>query len=139
MKLITKIVIAAAVAIVLLVAGTLGIKYLTADTRGQVDANERIKADGGNRIAEYERFFDLCSSAMTTQDQIDNLEDEAKTAEEPRLTQISSSITALKGKLSENVNDYNSAASRDYTSGQFRDSNLPFELDREKEISCATN
>lgn len=138
MKGITKIAIAAVTVAVLLFGGVTAFRYFTADARGAVDANEKIKS-GDNRIAEYDRFFDLCSAALTTQDQIDNLEDEKKTAEEPRLSQLTSSITALKGKLSENVNDYNSAASRDYTSGQFRDSDLPYQLDKDKEIKCATN
>lgn len=134
----TKIGIAVAVGVVLLFAGVTGFRYITADARGAVDAHEKIKS-GDNRIAEYDRFFDLCSAALTTQDQIDNLEEEKETAEEPRLSQLTSSITALKGKLSENVNDYNSAASRDYTSGQFRDSDLPYQLGKDREIKCATN
>lgn len=133
---IAKITVAVTVSLGVLIGGGLGLRYVLAEPSGQVEAREQTQS-GSNRIAQYERFYDLCTSAKTAQDQITNLEQEQDGGvSESRETQISSSITALRGKRDESVNKYNSLAQRDYTAGQFRASNLPFEIDGQEPIKC---
>lgn len=133
---IAKITVAVIVGLGLLIGGGLGLRYVLAEPTGQVEAREKTQS-GSNRIAQYERFYDLCSSAKTAQDQITNLEQERDAGvSESRESQITSSITALRGKRDETVNKYNSLAARDYTAGQFRDSNLPYELNGQEPIKC---
>ena len=136
---IAKIAVAVIIGLGVLIGGGLGLRALLAEPAGQVTAEEKIQS-GNNRIAQYERFYDLCASAQTAQNQITNLEQERDSGvSESRAEQISSSITALRGKRDEAVNKYNSLASRDYTAGQFRDSNLPYELNGQEPIKCAAN
>lgn len=132
----TKIALIVGVVIVFLIGGGLGLRYMFAEPTGATEAREDTQS-GSNRIAQYDRFYDLCSSAKTAQDQITNLEEERDAGvSESRADQITASITALKGKRDEAVNKYNSLAQRDYTAGQFRDSDLPYELDGQENISC---
>lgn len=132
----TKIALAVGITIAVLVGGGLGLRALLAEPTGQVEAREETQS-GANRIAQYDRFYDLCTSAKTAQDQIANLEQERDDGvSDARADQISSSITALRGKRDEAVNKYNSQAAKSYTAGQFRDSDLPYELDGKEPISC---
>lgn len=133
---IAKITGAVIVGLAVLIGGGIGLRYALAEPTGQIQAREHTQS-GSNRIAQYERFFDLCTSARTAQDQISNLEQEHDGGvSESRESQITSSITALRGKRDESVNKYNSLAQRDYTAGQFRASNLPFEIDGQEPIKC---
>lgn len=133
---IAKISVAVVLGLGVLIGGGLGARALLAEPTGQLEARERTQS-GTNRIAQYERFYDLCTSAQTAQNQITNLEQERDGGvSESREVQISSSITALRGKRDESVNKYNSLATRDYTAGQFRASDLPYEIDGQEPIKC---
>lgn len=133
---IAKISVAVIIGLGVLIGGGLGLRAVLAEPTGQVEAREHTQS-GTNRIAQYERFYDLCTSAKTAQDQITNLEQERDGGvSESRDSQITSSITALRGKRDEAVNKYNSLAQRDYRAGQFRASNLPFEIDGQEPIKC---
>lgn len=133
---IAKITLAVIIGLGVIIGGGLGLRAILAEPTGQVEAREQTQS-GTNRIAQYERFFDLCTSARTAQDQINNLEQEQEGGvSEARETQITSSITALRGKRDESVNKYNSLAQRDYTAGQFRDSALPYEINGQEKIEC---
>lgn len=107
----------------------------TAEPRGERAVRENTQANGAFRQAAYEEFFSLCSSAQSTQEQIATLEDEKKTADADRVSNINVSVSALKMKLSEVVNDYNTKAN-EYTRAQFLDRNLPYPLNKDVTIKC---
>lgn len=113
----------------------------TAEFRGKTAAIERLKADPDYRISVYDRFFSLCSAVKSAEDQIDNLEAELEGGVSPeRKTQIQGAITALRNSRAENVNDYNAAATADFTAGAFLDLDLPFQLSVEQEeTTCAAS
>src|SRR5690625_5149713 len=136
MRVATKITLIVGVVLIDLIGGGLVLRYMLAEPTGVVEAREDTQS-GSNRIAQYDKFYDLCTSAKTAQDQIANLEEERDGGvSEAREDQITASMTALKGKRDESVNKYNSQAAKNYTAGQFRDSDLPYELDGKKDITC---
>jgi hypothetical protein len=107
----------------------------TAEPRGQREMRENTKANGAFRQEAYERFFDLCTSAQTSQQQMDALNTELKTADSDRAAQIRTSLTALTGGLNEAVNKYNAEANEFHRS-QFLDNKLPYPLNAKDEIQC---
>lgn len=108
----------------------------TAEPRGQKAMRENTQANGAFRQGAYERFFDLCTSAQTSQQQMDALNTELKTAKEDRADQIRTSLTALTGSLNEAVNKYNAEAN-EFHRAQFLDSKLPYPLNAKDTIQCS--
>lgn len=129
----------AIVAVLVVVAGAWAVAYYTADTRGKISANERIKADPNFRIAAYDRFFDLCSAIQGDEGRISSQQELlTSTTSASRREQISANIAALKGSRIAKIQRYNADAARNYTIGQFRDSDLPYRLNaNDKETECA--
>lgn len=102
-----------------------------------MEKNERVEGNGDYRIAAYDEFYKLCSTAQAKNDQIDVLQSELDFATDPdRKAQLQSGITAQKNTKAELVREYNSKAASEYTKGQFKDSNLPSELPSEGDITC---
>lgn len=122
-------------AIVVITLLGLGWRYILADPRGKVQAQEQIKS-GPSRIAAYNHFFDLCASVQSDEASITSLKEELTTKPpESRVTQINASLTALRSARAEKINQYNADARKDYTIGQFRASGLPFRLDLTQEAT----
>lgn len=109
-----------------------GMQMLTAPFRGEVEAEERVQG-GDFRIAAYEAFYDQCASVQADEDRINNLEDERENAEGQRVSQLDTTITAVKNSRAEKIREYNADSQKEATRGQFRDSGLPFELDVDAE------
>lgn len=107
----------------------------TAEPRGERAVREDTQANGDFRRAAYEGFFELCSSAQSTQEQIETLKTEKETASEDRKANLDISISALNMKLSEVVNEYNTKANQ-YTRGPFLDAKLPYPLNAKDTIQC---
>lgn len=118
-------IVAGIVALALVVVGAYAVRYYSADVRGRIDANETIKS-GANRIAQYDYFFALCAAvqdaeaALAAQQALLSVDPEDK-----RVLANIAGITAARASL---INEYNVRAAREYTSGQFRDSELPYQL-----------
>jgi len=116
-------------AVVLLTILGLGWRYVLADPKGRVQAQEQIKS-GSSRIAAYNHFFDLCASVQSDEATIVSLNQELTTGpSESRRGQIQATLTALRSGRAEKINQYNADARKDYTIGQFRSSGLPYTLD----------
>lgn len=110
------------------------LKRVTADFRGETDQIEQTKADGSYRIAAYEAFYDRCASVQSLESKIRNLVEELEgTDEEQRQDILNTSITASKNKRVELISAYNADARKEATQGQFKSSDLPYELDENKE------
>ncbi len=113
----------------------------TADFRGETEAIERVQGDGDYRNAAYNAFFDRCASIQSFEDRIRILEDELTgNPTEQRRTEIQSALGAIKAQRAEEVRSYNADAAKDFTAGQFRDADLPHEIDIEgNDTTCATS
>lgn len=116
--------------IVGLVVGVWVLRYYTAKPKGIVIAQEQIQS-APSRIANYNHFFDLCASIQTNEAQLDALTDEraalGDTAPKDS-ARIGANIAGVQAARLGAISQYNVDARKDYTSGQFRDSNLPYQL-----------
>lgn len=110
----------------------------TADFRGETEQIEKTQADGDYRIAAYNEFYDKCASVQSLESKISNLETEVEaTDDEQRVSILNTSITAAKNKRAELIHEYNADARKEATQGQFRASDLPYELnENEGETVC---
>jgi hypothetical protein len=111
----------------------------TADFRGETEARERIVADGDYRIQVYNEFFDRCSSIQAAEDRIEALQAELATNPPPnRVTIINASLAGVRAQRASSIRQYNADVEKDFTAGQFRDLDLPAEIDPDQEeTECA--
>lgn len=130
-----KVAIGAIATIVISIIFFYSCVYYTADVRGRIAANEQIKS-GSNRIAQYDRFFNICASVQALELARDQHRFElAATSNETRREQIRQNINAVNSLRARAITTYNADARKNYTSGQFRDSDLPYEIDLESEYT----
>lgn len=106
----------------------------TADFRGRVGVAEKTKANANFRIASYDHFYDLCASVQSKESTIQALKAEAP-SDAARASQVQGAITANLIQRNASINQYNADARKAGTSGQFRASDLPYQLDPNSEVT----
>jgi hypothetical protein len=113
----------------------------TADFRGGTEARERIVADGDYRIQVYNRFFTRCAAVQAAEDRINALNLELATNPPPaRVAIIQASLAGIRAQRASAIRTYNAEAESDFTAGQFRDLDLPHQLDVDQEATqCASS
>lgn len=134
------VIVGGVVALVLIVVGGYFLLWHTADARGSLSAREKTVANGDYRITTYDHFFDLCSSVKSAEGRLKALQHELATTnpDAGRVSQINASISAIEANRYETINQYNADATKNGTRGQFRDSDLPYQLDpNDEETQCA--
>lgn len=125
---ILKIIFLSIVILTTTIAAAWAIKYYTADIRGRINANEQIKS-GASRIVNYNHFFNVCASIQTTESQIDFLTKAKDQTNDPaEVNRLIIAIAGVESARAGSINQYNADASKNYTEGQFRDSDLPFQI-----------
>lgn len=129
----------AVLAVPVAVAVIWGLVWVTAPLRGATEAREQTVGSGDFRLAAYEHFFGLCTSVQSQEGRIEALELELEGPVTPaRETQVRASLTAVRAQRSELIAEYNQDALAQYTRGQFRDRDLPYQLDNDtEETLCA--
>lgn len=122
-----------------------GLRVATAGIYGRGEARIQIQS-AANRIASYEHFFNLCAAVQGQEAQIDALEAElAQHAEGSKdRARTLTNLTGVRAARGRSIAQYNADARKDYTSGQFRDSDLPYQLDATEypeggKTSCASD
>jgi hypothetical protein len=101
----------------------------TAPWKGRGDAHVQLNS-ASFRIAAYDHFFEQCSSIQGTEGSIDALIAQLNEAESQRTKDlVNSSLAGAKAIRLQAINDYNADARKEYTEGQFRDSDLPFYIE----------
>ena len=116
------------IVVALITAAVFGIKWVTAPVRGKAQARETIYS-GNNRIVQYEKFFDLCTSVQTAEQTIIALKEQLKnTTNEDDKTTIATNITANISSRADAVNEYNNNSHKNYNEAKFKASNLPYSL-----------
>lgn len=107
-----------------------GMQVATAGLVGRGEARIQIQS-AGSRITSYNHFFDLCTSIQAHEGAIDALEDEFALYERGSddYSRVATNLTGVKAARAETIARYNNDAQKDYTIGQFRDSDLPYVLD----------
>lgn len=134
----------AGIAIIVLLAlgimwGTGTFSKETANFRGGVAATEKVFANGANRIAAYEKFYNLCASVEAKEATIKNIEAENAnplTSDERKQTNLIT-LTALKSSRSQAVTQYNADANKTDTQANFQASNLPYMLSETGVTVCS--
>lgn len=112
------------------------IRKETAPFRGEVAAVEQIQGDGDFRVAAYQSFFDLCAAVQTAEAQVGIFADRVE--DEPGNGEARTNLDAARANRARLIAQYNGLASRDWTQGQFRDADLPYQIDPTVEAtSCA--
>ena len=132
-----------AVFIILAVMWIFGVgfmKQVTAPWRGETEKRELVEGSGAFRIAAYDHFFDLCTTIQGQEATIASLGQELKSdPSEARREQINATLTTLRAQRVQNIAAYNNDGAKDYTVGQFRDSDLPYPLNPNQEsTTCAS-
>ena len=102
---------------------------------------ERTVANGQYRIANYDKFFNDCAAIQAQEDKIRNTEArETTTGTSSGFTesQKASILLALENTRASLIRQYNQDAAKEGTSGQFRDSDLPYNINiNDKDTQCA--
>ena len=131
-----RVVVIGVIAVVLiagLIVGVWAWRYNTAEVKGVIDAREDIMS-GENRIDKYNYFFDLLAAIKGYEGQIDFQYQELTglNPESPNYwddeSRIKNQITGVRGAHKRCSEEYNFNSQKDYTSGQFRDSDLPYTI-----------
>lgn len=112
----------------------------TANTRGNVDKTNQINGNGSYRIAAYDHFFDACAAVQNDEAAIRITQDELAThPDAARVLQLQTNLSAQKLQRATDINQYNVDARKAGTLGQFRSSNLPYQIDAsEASTSCTS-
>lgn len=133
------------VAIWTITAAVWGFGVATAGIYGRGEAHKQINS-ANFRIPAYDHFFNVCSSIQGMEGNIDELTAQYNaTTNERDKNIVLASLTGVKAARHQAIASYNADARKDYTEGQFRDSDLPFRItdsDYPKEggkTSCGTN
>lgn len=117
-----------------IVYGLSSLQRGTAEFRGKTGQIEQTKANSNYRIASYDDFYDTCASVQSLESKIKNMQEELhETEESQRITVLKTSITASKNKRAEMIAKYNADARKEATKAQFKASDLPYELDENRE------
>jgi len=114
---------------------TFGIRWVTAGPKGKLAAREQIQS-GSNRIAQYEHFFNLCASVQGLEASLVAQNRQLKNTEGSDRDRIMSNIAGIEAERGRAIAQYNVDARKSYTSGQFRSSDLPYQLDFEGSTTC---
>jgi len=102
----------------------------TANIVGRGEAHIRIQS-ADFRIPAYNHFFDLCAAIQADEASLDAQSDElsALTQGTRDYNRVLTNIAGIVADRQRAIAQYNADARKDYTIGQFRDSNLPYQLD----------
>ena len=123
-------VIGVALIIWLLVIGLWGLGVITADPFGRGEAHKQIHS-ADFMIQAYNEFFDKYASIQAAENNIHNLEDQLA-MQEPYSREWNYTLTSLTGAKSlmcDTIAQYNTDAQKNWTEGQFRDADLPYQIE----------
>lgn len=108
----------------------------TANLRGETAKRNLVEANGNYRIEAYDHFYDLCAKVQTDKNMLANTEASLKGASSLQKQELASAILAQRNQLAADVNQYNVDAHKGYTLGQFKASDLPWQLSMKGHTTC---
>lgn len=94
---------------------------------GKGEARKQINS-GSFRIAAYDHFFDLCAAVQGQEAALDAQYTERTTATGDDLQRVQANIAGISAQRGRSIAQYNADARKSYTVGQFRASDLPYQL-----------
>ncbi|KKR91799.1 MAG: hypothetical protein UU42_C0007G0016 [Candidatus Woesebacteria bacterium GW2011_GWA1_41_13b] len=100
----------------------------TADIFGRGEARKQIQS-AEFRISAYQTFFNQCAGIQGLEKSLDASFEQLKTAETTAdRARINQNIAGVQSAHGQAIAKYNGDARKDYTIGQFRDNDLPFQI-----------
>lgn len=123
------------VIILAIAAGAFAIRWATAPAKGKLSAREQINS-GSFRIAAYDKFFNDCASIQGLEGQLEAQKNQLAKATGDDLERIEANVAGIEGARAQAIAAYNADARKSYTSGQFRSSTLPYQLDTKENTEC---
>ena len=117
------------VALWLVVVAIWGLGVATAGIYGRGEAHKDIQS-ADFRIQAYQTFFNQCASIQGLEGQIDELTT-ALEYYKPGSSEYNITVTSIagvKGARHQAIARYNQDALKDWTEGQFRDADLPYQI-----------
>lgn len=106
-----------------------GWQWITAEIRGSVGAREKITADPNFRIQAYQSFFEQCSSIQALERDIEEQQKLLEIIQDPQRREIIQlNVASITGARNGAVDRYNQNALKNWTEGQFRDNDLPYQI-----------
>ena len=113
------------------VFGVGGFLRSTADYRGETEKREQVEAQGEYRIAKYDKFHNLCNDIQAKNEDIQLAEETLSGKQKEKV------VYAHSQTKNSMIAEYNSMANQDYTAGDFRSSELPYQIDEDDmEVEC---
>lgn len=120
------------VAFLLLGAVIFGVGYAFnwwfAPYQGKLQARQQIQGNGDFRIQAYNQFFDLCATVTTLDQQLQQTLAQEKADKGSDLSRDKINFGAQFNSRNEAANQYNVNAQKHYTVGQFKASDLPYQI-----------
>ena len=129
----------AAVGIVIAI-GSYAFNWFAAPYQGKLQARQQIQGSGDFRIQAYNHFFDLCASVTTMDQALQATVQAEKQDSGQSLSEDRTNYIAQLNSRNDAANQYNVDAEKSYTVGQFRASNLPYQIpnyQKGKVFTCA--
>lgn len=114
---------------IVLASAIWGFGVATAGIYGRGEARKQIQS-AEFRIEAYQHFFNMCGSIQGLEGQIDELTAVLDTYEpgSREHNHYLNSLVGVKGARHQAIAKYNQDAFKDYTEGQFRDRDLPYQI-----------
>lgn len=110
-------------------AGIWGLGVATAGIYGKGEAHKQIQS-ADFRIQAYDHFFNLYASIDANQKKLSDFEEQLALYEpgtkEYNMTIVN--INGVKSILHDSISQYNYDAQKNWTEGQFRDNDLPYQI-----------
>lgn len=112
-----------------MIAGIWGLGVATAGIYGRGEAHKVINSSDF-RIAAYDHFFNQYASIKSLESQIDELTATLALLEQGtrEYNYTLTSLTGVKNLRHQAIQQYNADAMKDWTEGQFRDAQLPYQI-----------
>lgn len=113
-----------------IVAGVWGLGVATADLYGRGQAHKVIHS-ADFRIEAYDHFFNQYASIKSLEGKIDELAATLNQLEPGTrdYNRVLISLAGTKGLRHEAIQQYNADARKSWTEGQFRDNDLPYQIE----------
>lgn len=108
-------------------AATFGLRVATAGLIGKGEAHIQTQS-AEFRLYAYNHFFDVCAAVQANEGALDAQFESLTTATRDKdKARINANIAGIKAQRQANIATYNADALK-WTRGQFRDSDLPYQL-----------
>ena len=119
--------------IILAFGGNWLYRYYTAPIEGAVQMRE-ITNTGNFRLQAYQSFYDRCGTIQTYETSIRQLESSLQDylndpdPDREMINRLRTQINGIQNQRAREVNRYNQEARQEYSVGQFRANDLPYEI-----------